>query len=216
MPVRKDYLERSDLTGFAAVTAILEKNGQLAVQLSNTLFHPQGGGQKADTGLIGGARVTGVRHAGDSEVDHLLGERPEFQVGETVAIGVDPENRARNARWYSAGHLLADAAHMIRPALRAVAGHHWPGEARVEFEGEVLDEAGFCGELQSRLEELIGQDLPFKIVGDPFSNRAIQIGEFEPIGCGGTHVGTTAELSGLTILSVRVKRGRLRVSYGMG
>ena len=58
----KRYLaEPASYSGEATVTAILQ--GELPiVRLSETLFHPQGGGQKADRGTIGSASVTDVAH----------------------------------------------------------------------------------------------------------------------------------------------------------
>jgi Ser-tRNA(Ala) deacylase AlaX len=103
----------------------------------------------------------------------------------------------------------------LRPSYRAVAGHHWVGEARVEF--EVIDGTTpaepTIDELQERLDELTASDLEFKIEGDPDKGRAIKIGDFAAVGCGGTHVHSTNELAGIRVTGIKNKKGRLRVSY---
>lgn len=44
-------------------------------------------------------------------------------------------------------------------------------------------------------------------------SRRIKIGDYPSVGCGGTHVGNTRELSGLKILKIKKKKGKIRVSY---
>jgi Ser-tRNA(Ala) deacylase AlaX len=117
---------------------------------------------------------------------------------------------------HSGGHLIAEAMQSIRPSLRAVAGHHWENEARVEFEGEVEPDDALSAELEARLHDLIAADLPIRTTGDAQRSRAIRIGDFEPVACGGTHVASTGELIGLRVTGVRKKSGRLRVSYDAG
>ena len=43
------------------VTACTEKEGQYLVELDQTVFFPEGGGQPADTGVLGTARVLDVQ-----------------------------------------------------------------------------------------------------------------------------------------------------------
>lgn len=182
----KTYLTSDALTGRATITAI--DPAKPSVRLSETLFHPQGGGQRDDRGRIGPARVLDTRHAEGGDVDHLVDTFEGLGVGRDVDIAVDEAHRREGARLHSAGHLLADAVQAIRPALRAVAGHHWKGEARVEFEGAVDVDPGFETDLTAKLGELIAARLPVEVVGDPFSSRALKIGDFAPVGCGGKHV----------------------------
>jgi Ser-tRNA(Ala) deacylase AlaX len=208
----KTYLESAALTGKTILTGITHEPRRV-VRLRETWFHAQGGGQRGDRGWIGTARVLDTRHGADGEVDHFVDSVVGLVVGQVVDISVDGNHRRRGAFLHSGGHLIADAMQAIRPSARAVAGHHWENEARVEFEGEVEPSDALPEELSDCLSQLIAADLPIRIVGDPFRNRAISVGEFEPVGCGGTHVATTGELAGLRISSIRKKSGRLRVSY---
>jgi alanyl-tRNA synthetase len=208
----KRYLESGTLFGSTIVTAIGTANGR-AIRLHETWFHPQGGGQRGDRGRIGTAQVIDTRHAADGEVDHFIDTIAGLEVGQRVQVEVDAGNRRRSAQLHSGGHLIADAVQAIRPGLHAVAGHHWENEARVEFEGDLESSGQLVPELADCLAGLIAANLPIRIAGDPFSNRAIGIGDFKPVGCGGTHVESTAELAGLEIIGVRRKGDRLRVSY---
>ncbi len=49
-----------------AIRCTEEADGRYAVELDQTLFHPQGGGQPADRGLIAGIAVEGVSLRGSS------------------------------------------------------------------------------------------------------------------------------------------------------
>ncbi|GJN37647.1 hypothetical protein PR202_gb26624 [Eleusine coracana subsp. coracana] len=85
-----------------------EESGRQAVVLDATVFHPQGGGQPADKGIIsaGGARflVEDVRTK-DGVVYHYgrfegseEGCGHEFNQGEKVSLEVDEERRSLNSR----------------------------------------------------------------------------------------------------------------------
>lgn len=214
MATEKFYLASPDLKSVARVTTIEHMGGRQRVRLDRTLFHPQGGGQKADRGFIAGCAVTDVRHGEDQEVDHIvLGS--ELACGDEVSLEVDGEWRILSSRWHSAGHLLADLVVKADPRLAPLRGHHWPGEGRVEFAGDAVGLGELARQIGLGIEELVAADVPFAIVGDPFRNRAVRIGLNEPVPCGGTHVRSAGELSGVRIRKVQQKEGLLRIGYEM-
>lgn len=210
----KDYLRSDKLSSSAVITSV-QLGETPIVRLDNTLFHPQGGGQRGDRGFIGPARVLDTRHAEGGEVDHFVDRVDALTIGDRVDIEVDALHRRQGAQLHSAGHLIAEAAQALKPGLRAVAGHHWKGEARVEFEGAVEVDPAFATDLAQKLCDLAADALPVTVMGEPFTCRAVQIGDFEPVGCGGTHVKTTAELTGIRLTGIRTRKGRLRISYDL-
>lgn len=215
MATRKLYLEQSTLRVQAIVTAAVSEGERKAVRLNRTVFHAQGGGQRPDKGTIAGKPVLDVRHAADGEVDHFVADLNGITVGDTVEAIVDPVTRDLHSRLHSAGHLVADAARDIEATLAAKSGHHWPGEARVEFEGRLQDIEAFRARLQCRVDDLVAADVPIIIVGDPSLSRAIKIGHNAPVGCGGTHVSSASALISIHIRKVQQKKDVVRVSYGV-
>jgi alanyl-tRNA synthetase len=211
MATLKSYLAEDSLSACATVTELLE-NGRI-IRLNRTLFHPQGGGQRADSGTIGGVVLTGVRHAGNGEVDHHLSSTLTQGIGSNVELVVDKGERVKNSRYHSAGHLIASAVESFGEGHRAVQGHHWPGEARVEFEGSEFLPTFNSRTLQDTIDRLVKEDLDFQITGDPYSSRALQIGNKIAVPCGGTHVKKSSELIGLLIVKMKVQKNLLRVSY---
>jgi Ser-tRNA(Ala) deacylase AlaX len=211
----KRYLASADLSGTATVTHVGD-DGRPFVRLSETLFHPQGGGQKADRGTVGGRAVSHVAHADGGEVNHYLDSTEGLSVGDVVQLAVDAEWRQLNARWHTAGHLIAAVVEKLFPKLQGVAGHHWPGEGRVEFtpgDGASADE--IAARLPDALAEAVRADLPVRVVGDPFASREVVVGDSRPVGCGGTHLPSVGGLGEVTVTGVKQKGGKLRVSYAV-
>ena len=76
----------------ASVLACEEAHGGYAVVLDRTAFFPEEGGQTADGGTLGGARVLNVKLAEDSIVHYT--DAP-LAVGDTVAGEIFWEERFR-------------------------------------------------------------------------------------------------------------------------
>lgn len=210
----KKYLASSDLTGTTTIAEIDTNEGKLYVRTKETWFHPQGGGQKADRGTIAGIPVTNVTHV-DGEVNHYIDSVTHLEVGMSVEMAIDPEWRQINAKSHTAGHLIAAVGDSIFPELKAIGGHHWIGESRVEFMGKLsVSSDEILATLTSAVDRAIADSLPVTVVGDPYSSRQIQIGSFPSVPCGGTHLDNLSELGDLELIKAKVKGDKIRISYG--
>ncbi|KAL5227453.1 hypothetical protein ABZP36_015718 [Zizania latifolia] len=149
-PTRLTYFDDMwALRSSATVLAVSqEESGRRAVVLDATVFHPQGGGQPADAGVISaaGARflVEDVRtkdgvvfHYGRFE-DAGDGGKFEFCEGHSVSLQVDAERRNLNSRLHSAGHLLDICMSNVGLSnLEPGKGYHFPDGAFVEYKGVI-------------------------------------------------------------------------------
>lgn len=177
-----------------------------ALVCDETIFHPQGGGQPADTGTINGITVTGVKKQ-NGVIVHFL---PEAVPVGMVQMRVDEQMRYRHSRLHSAGHLIG---HVLETAgrLKAVKAHHWPDEGKVTFDNpdgiSVTADA-----VQTWFDEAVARQLPRHVAyrGDV---RLIGFGTDWAYPCGGTHVVHTGELAGISIGTISVKKGQLSVRY---
>jgi Ser-tRNA(Ala) deacylase AlaX len=215
MPTRKVYLaEPHTLMGKAVIVGLLEGE-RPAVRLNQTYFHPQGGGQKGDRGFIGSVAVTDTKHALEGEVDHFVTTFADLVIGQTYPLKIDAPSRHLNAVNHSAGHLIAAVVDQAFPEIKAVQGHHWPGEARVEFEGTVTDDviARVEAFIQPALNRAIAEKWPVTILGDPFIDRKIQFGQAQEVPCGGTHVAHLGQIKAIAVKGVKKKGIRLRINY---
>ncbi|SOE97670.1 Ser-tRNA(Ala) deacylase AlaX (editing enzyme) [Burkholderia sp. D7] len=212
---RKLYLADPQIYSGTAIITDIIPGERPTLRLDQTWFHPQGGGQKADRGRIGESSVLHVSHNSDS-VDHLVDSVRGLEEGMTVELEIDRPWRLLNARYHTAGHLLACVVESLAPSMQAVSGHQWPGEGRVEFtvgDGSVPVQVD---ELNRRIAEDIAADFGVCVLGDPYSTRMIRIGDYPAIACGGTHVSTLCTVASVMVTAVKRKGDRIRVSYDLG
>ena len=223
------YLGDSSLLETTATVLGVEQSDEgWTVVLDATVFHPQGGGQPSDVGVMGDAKVVSVfaegRAGKGGVVYHALEAEPSFGVGDAVACQVDAAHRLRSARTHSAGHLIDVAMQRCGVGLEPTKGYHWPNGAYVEYADPpetrmTPDErAALKPTLQAALDELIAEDAPTGVATDADGTRIVTVGGL-PCPCGGTHVSSAANIGAVTIEALKSKGSgkskALRVSYSM-
>ena len=114
----KEYLKRPQATSRVSKIVEIIPGVRPIVRLDATLFHAQGGGQKADRGSIGLADVLHVAH-NKSHVDHYVDAVEALHVGQDVVAEIDIEWRRLNAAFHSGGHHLASVVESLYPALKS-------------------------------------------------------------------------------------------------
>lgn len=179
-----------------------------AVTVEATPFHPQGGGQPCDLGLIGDSEVVKVLQEQDNIVHYVT---------QAIAPGparaqVDAARRHLNARLHSAGHLIGVLGEQA--GWMPTKAHHWPGECRVSFTPGEDAQPLEAPAIQLQLERWISADLPRQLHLDS-SQRAVGFGNLPSYPCGGTHVRSLSELVAVNVLSVTLKKGVLSVRYDL-
>lgn len=180
--------------------------GKYQVILATTLFHPQGGGQLADSGWIAGVPVEGVSQH-DTGVIHTVGRAIPLGNAEIV---VAAEPRKLHARLHSAGHLISGVGQLM--GWQPVKGHHWPGECRVVFEHRPGAEPLTVECLEHTVNQLIRDDVPRHLV-DQGGVRSVCFGPLPMHGCGGTHVSSAGQVGELKIVKLKEKKGQCSVHY---
>lgn len=220
-------------TGSAKVTGVGvdPKQGRF-VLLDKTHFHPQGGGQLSDIGTINGIAITFVSKMplpGEGHVfdvrHHYAGDTDLFTVGQEVSYEVDQARRKTAAAWHSAGHLLAAVVEKCFPQIEGVNGHHFPKEGRVEF--QLRKEEGSESKSDATLptKEEINESIPpllsaaihtgTKVIVDNGALRTVAFEGYRKVPCGGTHIESASELPEVTLRSVEIKKGVLKIGYDL-
>ncbi|GAA2439189.1 hypothetical protein [Streptomyces macrosporus] len=136
-----------------------------------------------------------------------------------VEVRIDLPARIAHAALHTAGHLI-EAAGRAQGWVPA-ANNHFPGQARIEFtaprpdarldtpEGrEEVTEA-----LRTEVAEAIAQNLPVTRENDAEGRRIVYLAHLHSAPCGGTHVRRLGDLADVVLPTLKVKRGRVRVSY---
>ncbi len=105
METVKLYYENAFLQDFTAVVESCGAvKGGFAVVLDRTAFYPEGGGQPADHGTLGDARVLDV-HEKDGVVTHLCDR--ELPVGAEVSGHIDWARRFDHMQQHSGEHIVS-------------------------------------------------------------------------------------------------------------
>jgi alanyl-tRNA synthetase len=215
-----------------------DDKGQFLV-LEDTIFYPQGGGQPFDTGAIliesnqfsvtsvfySPSRVDGqdavIKHYGSFETEFLP------NIDDEVSMNIDLPNRLVNAKNHTAGHLLGFAVEKLT-GVKGKKGFHFPEGCYVEFDGIVeinpeivaktvneyiTDSLPIIHRLVDAQEyvTLTGQEVSHLPFGKPI--RIMETQNLGIMGCGGTHIQNTSEISEFTIRKISNKKGVTKISY---
>lgn len=212
------------------------------VVTEKTIFHPQGGGQPSDVGMMkgpsGSFTVTAVRMDAAGQVLHLgLFNDGSIEQGESIEQTIDAEKRLLYSRLHTAGHVLGSAVrHLLEKEIEnfdELKASHFPDSAACEFQGSI--EGKWKDPIQSKLDEFIAAKMPVQIEWwdeDDFRSRGLErlipdrslvpAGEksrvvnivgAEVYPCGGTHVDTTDLCGPVAVKKISRKTGNSRVSY---
>ena len=218
----KLYDEDSRLRSFEARVLRCEPAGNAwAVTLDRTAFFPEGGGQAADTGTLGGGRVLDVQEQ-NGEIVHTLPS--PLPVGETVTGLLDWELRFRRMQNHSGEHLLSGLVHRTY-GYRNVGFHLGDGDVTVDFDGELDREQ--LDELETAVNLAIAENVPIRcwypsaeeLAALDYRSkleltenvRLVRIEGYDLCACCAPHVSRTGEIGSLRILDHMRHRGGIRL-----
>ena len=215
--------------------ATVERGGTDVV-LSETYLYPEGGGQPADRGTLGGHTVLDVR-TDDGAVVHVVDE--PLDAGSTVSGIVDAEFRRYCARSHTASHALYGAGRRLFDDLGYGGFGIDEQKVRVDFATPTpIDDAALVElerlvnrcvwesravdwERLPREAALARDDVAFnaktedELAGDTV--RIVEIDGWDAAACGGTHVSNTREIGPVTVLGrSNPGEGMTRVEFSVG
>ena len=120
----------------AVVEECLSREDGYAVRLSRTAFFPEGGGQAADPGVLGGVVVTDVQIE-DGEIWHYL--TAPLVVGAEVEGVLDWDTRFSRMCHHTAEHIVCSIAHRWH-GMHNVGFHLGSEDVTLDLDGELTRE----------------------------------------------------------------------------
>ena len=225
--MNKLYYDSAYIKEFEAqVLSCQEGKKGWEITLSATAFYPEGGGQLADTGLLGNVRVTDV-HEKDGQVVHYTdGPLP---VGEMVRGVIDWDRRFQHMQEHSGEHLVSGLIHQ-RFGYDNVGFHMGTDEVTIDFNGVL--EWGDLMAIEEKANGMIWENLeisavyPEKDELDAMEYRSkkeltgavriVSIPGGDVCACCGTHVERTGEIGLVKFLSMIHYKGGVRISLLCG
>ena len=225
--MNKLYYDSAYIKEFEAqVLSCQEGKKGWEITLSATAFYTEGGGQPADTGLLGNVRVTDV-HEKDGQVVHYTdGPLP---VGEMVRGVIDWDRRFQHMQEHSGEHLVSGLIHQ-RFGYDNVGFHMGTDEVTIDFNG-VLEWEDLMA-IEEKANGMIWENLeisavyPEKDELDAMEYRSkkeltgavriVSIPGGDVCACCGTHVERTGEIGLVKFLSMIHYKGGVRISLLCG
>jgi alanyl-tRNA synthetase len=195
------------------VLAVGKRDGAPWAAIEHNLFHPQGGGQPADRGWLDEYKITPVRDQESGLIVVVAADTtmalPHMTDGQPVQARIDLDARKLHAALHTAGHLI-EAAGRER-GWQLAANNHFPGQARIEFTAPTGDDRLADPEARAVASEALGKTVAAAIADDlPVT---VHLDDLHSAPCGGTHVHSLGDLAEIALVPVKVKKGRIRVSY---
>lgn len=192
-----------------------------AVRLDRTAFFPEGGGQAADPGTLGGVPVTDVQIA-DGDIWHYTAA--PLTVGDTVAGALDWDARFARMQHHTAEHIVCGIAHRWH-GLTNVGFHLGSEDVTLDLDGELTraqidaieDEANRVVWANRRVTPTIptAQELATltyrskkELEGDV---RLVTIDGVDCCACCAPHVGYTGEIGVIKLLDFIRYKGGVRI-----
>ena len=206
-----------------------DADGRPYVVLADTILYPEGGGQPADRGRIGGLEVLEVRSVGDAVRHVLAGPAPRGR----VTVELDWPRRFDHMQQHTGQHLLTAVAE------RTLGWHTTAFHLGEQVSDIELDAQAASPEQLTELEDAVAAEiraarpvsarrvepeeyarLPVRTRGLPEGHtgaiRLVEIAGIDLNTCGGTHLRSTAELEALKLLGTEAVRGGTRLFYAAG
>jgi alanyl-tRNA synthetase len=225
----KLFYDDSSLLEFEATIRQHKATGELhEVVLDRTCFFPGGGGQPADRGTLGAARVAEVEQRGD-EVVHFVDAAPGAE-GTRVHGAVDAARRRDFMVQHTGQHILSQALLTVGK-LPTVSVHFGDDTVTIELEASSVAE-GLLREAEKLANSIIRENRQVTIHEvDPRDAgrfplrrpppevgrlRVVEVGSFDWAACSGLHVTATGQIGLIKIVAQEKIRGRTRIHALIG
>ena len=201
-------------------------SGEYAAELDRTAFFPEGGGKYADTGVLGGVRVTDVQEK-DGRILHLL-EGP-LEPGTCVSGRIDWEERFMKMQQHSGEHIVSGLVHSAF-GYNNVGFHLGSEDCTMDFDGELSKEQLVHIEQEANravwknlkiqalypsAEELARMEYRSKIEIEG-QVRIIVVPGYDVCACCAPHVSNTGEIGLIKLTHVQRYKGGARVTMLCG
>ncbi len=219
MPTIKLYENDSYIKNFSAtVVSCEEKDDAFFVVLDKTAFFPEGGGQDADRGEIGGLKVYDVQIK-DEVIYHKL-QKP-LKIGATIDCEIDWQTRFSRMQNHTGEHIVSGVIHSLF-SYNNVGFHMNDSLVTFDVDGTLTDEQ--IREVEIKANGAIYANKPIKAIyptAEELPNydyrsklditdgvRLIEIEDTDLCACCAPHVAYTGEVGLIKILSyIPYKKG---------
>ena len=232
---RKLYDENNRLLTFPSTVVSCnynEKKKLYEVELDQTAFFPEEGGQMPDWGVLGGQTVMDVKLVKNKEtyeetVIHLL--KDPVNVGDRLIGEVDWTHRFDQMQQHSGEHLISG---LCCSAFKCnnVGFHLGPAETTIDFDTVISAEQ--LADIERRANQAVYENFEVRIlypskeelkdmeyrskIDIPGQVRIVEFPGYDRCACCAPHVERTGEIGMIKIVNVQKHRGGVRINILCG
>ena len=218
--------EPETLTFAAKVLSCREAEGGYAVVLDRTAFFPEGGGQGADHGTLGGVNVLDA-HIHEDIVTHLT-DAPLTE-GRMVTGQVDANRRLSMSQQHTGEHIFSGLVHKLF-GYDNVGFHIGSDAVTMDFNGPMTEEE--VRRVETLANEAVWANLPVEVfvpskeelAGLTYRSkkalegdvRIVRIPGVDTCACCGTHLARTGSVGQIKVIAMQKYKGGVRLSILCG
>ncbi len=217
------FYEDAYLREFSATVLSCEKENDIyLIELDQTAFFPEGGGQAPDKGKINSAEIIDVQIKNDTIIHYC--ETP-FEPGEKVTGKIDFQNRFSLMQQHSGEHIFSGVMHSLY-SVENVGFHMSKDLITVDFDKPVSKQD--VEKAEEITNKIIFENRPITVsypAKDELKNiayrskkeiegqvRLVTIENCDVCACCGTHVKRTGEIGIVKVTSVSKNKSGIRVT----
>lgn len=224
------YYEDSHKISFTAKVLSCQPSQKSAdcweIVLDQTAFYPEGGGQPADRGRLGGVDIVDVREH-NGEIFHIASA--PLEQGKQVEGNIDWSRRLLLMQQHTGEHILSGIVHKLY-GYENVGFHMGSDSVTVDFNGEISP--ADIPRLEQLANQAIWADLPVAAEWPSEEQRAgmhyrskkelsgpvriVTVTDTDVCACCGIHTRRTGEVGTLKIVSCQKHKGGVRLALQMG
>lgn len=223
----KLYYGDSHLHRFHAtvISCTKSERGYEAV-LDRTAFFPEGGGQAADTGILGGVDVLDVREK-KGVIYHVLAQ--EIAEGTEVEGKIDWEKRFERMQQHTGEHIVSGLIH-ARFGYNNVGFHLGEEVCTLDLNGPISKEE--LKEIEIAANKVVFENVPVEVVYPSKAElarmeyrskieiegqvRIVKVGKYDVCACCAPHVKKTGEIGLIKFIQSQNYKGGVRITMVCG
>jgi Ser-tRNA(Ala) deacylase AlaX len=180
------------------------------IELSETIFYAESGGQESDFGTINGIEVKRAEKK-DTRIFYTLVNFPQFSVGDLVTTVIDWSRRYALMKLHFAAEIVLESIYK-EFNIEKIGAHISEKKSRIDFvfDGNI---GFFLADIEVKVQAIIDSDLPIE---SDFSDRSLEMRFWKVNGvaqvpCGGTHLKRTSEVGNIHLKRKNIGKGKERV-----
>jgi alanyl-tRNA synthetase len=223
----KLYYKNTYIKEFNAnIIQIIEKNDKFNVELNQTAFYPEGGGQPSDIGYIGDIQVSYV-YEEKNKIYHVIDKLPSKL--DNLKCRINWEKRFDNMQQHLGQHILSAAFEKLYDA-NTIGFHLSSNSVTIDIDRVLSNED--INKVEYFANQIVFNDFPVKVLyptEEELANlplrklppvtdnvRIVKLDDLDYSPCCGTHPNRTGEVGLIKIKKFEKYKAGLRIDFACG